>query len=102
MAASKRSVLVGVFAERGRAEQAIRELIRAGFHADQVGLLTRQEKADRGATPVGDYEGVEAIGTVAGGITGTLVGGALAGAAVAGIPGIGPLLAAGLLAVLVT
>jgi hypothetical protein len=108
MAVSERTTVVGVFPDRSRAERAVRDLLNAGFTADQLGLVSRH-----GAVPQQGSEAVpenspeiQDVGTVAGGVTGAVVGGlvgnALTALVVAAIPGIGPALAAGIFTVLTT
>jgi hypothetical protein len=92
------TALIGVFADRRRAEHFVAHLRQAGFREDQIGMAspdapppteTMAEKAEEGA--------------VAGALTGTAVGALAGGAMVAGlIPGIGPVVAGGLLGVLGT
>jgi uncharacterized protein (TIGR02271 family) len=96
-----RSAVVGVFRDRSEAEKAVEELKRAGFRDDQIGFVTRR---DDGAGTAGtatdrDTAGTDrttgaATGAVAGGVLGAVIG---AGAALL-IPGIGPVLAGGILA----
>jgi hypothetical protein len=101
MASATRSTVVGVFAERNQAEQAVSALRGAGFAPEDIAVVTRDAAAPQ---PEGEGE-PSAVGTVAGGVTGTVAGGLLAGllgtvVAVA-VPGIGPLLLAGVLAAVV-
>jgi predicted lipid-binding transport protein (Tim44 family) len=95
-----RSTVVGVFSQRGQAERAVAALRSAGFRPEDIGVVTRDADAPAAETQS------SAIGTVASGVTGTVAGGLLAGllgsvVAVA-VPGVGPLLLAGLLAAIVT
>jgi hypothetical protein len=83
------TALVSHFPNRRQAERFVAALRRAGFRADQVGMVSPRG-ADDGAA-------VEE-GALAGALTG-LAPGAIAGAVVAGlIPGVGPVLAVGILA----
>jgi uncharacterized protein (TIGR02271 family) len=91
--------VVGLFYERQQAELAIQELKGNGFKDDQIGVLmqdrdSQQQLADSTGTKVSETAASGAIGGgVAGGVMGLLAGiGALA------IPGIGPIVAGGVLA----
>jgi hypothetical protein len=90
------STAVGVFKDRGQAERAVEELLRAGFTQDQVGVLARHPEQPAGAPPAHATHAAE------GGITGVVAGGAfggILGAVAAGlIPGVGPVIGAGILA----
>ena len=97
MATTDRTTAVGVFDDRSHAHYAVEELQRAGFTAEQIGVVVPDEgpievphlnpgtKAGEGA----------AKGVAAGVAIGGLVGAALAAGV---IPGVGPVIAAGLLA----
>jgi uncharacterized protein (TIGR02271 family) len=96
-----RSAVVGVFRDRSEAEKAVEELKRAGFRDDQIGFVTRRDDGTGTATTATDRdaEGTDrgtgaATGAVAGGVLGAIIG---AGAALL-IPGVGPVLAGGILA----
>ncbi len=83
------TALVSFFPGRRQAERFVQTLHRAGFHDDQIGMLS-PGSADKG-------NAVEE-GALAGALTG-LAPGALAGAVAAGLlPGIGPVIAVGTLA----
>jgi hypothetical protein len=96
MIASERPTVVGVFRDRGDAEQGVEALRRAGFGPEQIGVLVRDEARREGVTVKADVRAEEgaATGAVTGGILGGLLGAAVAGA----IPGVGPVLATGILA----
>ncbi len=97
------STIVGVFHERSDADQAIAELRQAEFRNDQIGVVTRDDQGqvvikDEEVTATESREAVT-VGTVAGAGIGGLIGlGVLVGA----IPVIGPALAAGTLATILT
>jgi hypothetical protein len=96
MLTSTRTTAVAVFQDRARAEQAVDELRRAGFRTDQIGFVTRD-----GGTIMTDATPTEVraeTGAAAGAVTGGILGALLGGVAALSIPGIGPVLAAGLLA----
>lgn len=90
MAMAENSVVVGVFTDYDSAKQAIDELKRAGYSAEEIGYLQRVD-----ALPSSDdVSGGAATGAVGGGVVGGIVG------AVASllIPGLGPAIAGGILA----
>jgi uncharacterized protein (TIGR02271 family) len=99
-----RSTVVGVFSDRRKGDEAVNDLLRAGFRKDQIGVAMRHSD-DLAATRTGDDAGDSEAGT--GAITGALTGlglGALAGLGVlAGVvPVIGPAIAAGTLGVILS
>jgi hypothetical protein len=96
MLTSTRSTAIGVFPDRARAEQAVDELRRAGFRMDQVGFVARNGTGL--ITDATETEVRAESGAAAGAVTGGLLGALLGGVAALSIPGIGPVLAAGLLA----
>src|SRR5438552_2308949 len=98
MNAPERITAVGVFPDRTHAEYAVGDLYRHGFRAEQIGLLIPD------AGPVVEPPAVEpgtwaeegaAVGAVTGGALGSLLGVTLTGLA---LPGVGAVLAGGLLA----
>jgi predicted lipid-binding transport protein (Tim44 family) len=96
MTAALPTTAVGVFTERAEAEAAVEDLRRAGFREDQIGVA-RQEAAEPEAPPTkGETRAAE--GSVAGIVTGGVVGGMLGAVAAGAIPGVGPIIAVGLLA----
>lgn len=89
--------VVAIFSDRSRAEMAIDDLWHEGFQKDQIGLAAPGEDLQKATTATGPIEETAATGAVAGAATGAALG-ALAGAlVVAPLPGIGPILAGGLL-----
>jgi hypothetical protein len=89
---------VGVFRSRSDAELGVQQLRSAGIPADQINVLTPGPGQEGAATRVPEVEGeqpgmVEAIGAVAGGAAGLGVG---EGLATLLVPGVGPVLALGL------
>ncbi|BAU62827.1 signal transduction histidine kinase [Stanieria sp. NIES-3757] len=88
---------VGVFTRREDVENALRTLKENGFNMDDVSLLARNLEGVEGADEVS--QGNEAAeGAGIGATTGTVlggIGGFLVGAGVLAIPGVGPVLAAG-------
>jgi uncharacterized protein (TIGR02271 family) len=103
-AAPRRSTIVGVFADRLKADEAVNELMKAGFRSDQIGVAMRQPEGvavtDSGSNAEDSEAGTGAItGVVAGLGLGALAGmGVLAGM----IPVIGPAIAAGTLGVILS
>lgn len=89
--------LVGVFANRGKAEAAMDELRHSGIPAENIGFVSRNDAGDATATPTGRLEKQAEQGAVTGAVTGGALG-ALAGAVAVGlIPGVGPVIAGGML-----
>jgi outer membrane lipoprotein SlyB len=96
-----KNMLVGVFASRNDAHQAINELVEAGFGGDNVGFAARESDDDVGDVPMEEVEDLQddaSSGAVAGLAGGGAVGGLLGAGAAVLIPGVGPMLAAGILA----
>jgi hypothetical protein len=103
-------IVVGVFADRDAAHRAIDALVAAGFREDSIGYAVRHESpadathegshAPAPPADVADLASVEgpAGGAATGAITGGVLGGLIAAAAALFVPGIGPVLAGGILA----
>ena len=94
---TSRTTLVAAFADRLAAERAVDDLERAGFKSDQIGFAIRGKDEVRGgmitdASGTKDGKGA-AAGAVAGGVTGAV----LAAAASLLLPGVGPVVAGGIL-----
>jgi len=103
-AAPQRTTVVGVFEDRRKADEAVDELMKAGFRKDQIGVAMRH--SDTTAETV-DETGAEDTHAGTGAITGAVAGlglGALAGLGVLSgmIPVIGPAIAAGTLGVILS
>jgi len=98
MATSKRSTVVGVFADRKQAQQAVAELRKAGFSEEQIGVVARD--ADGHTTDAAASKGSKvAAGAATGVAAGAGVGALWALGIAAGMPpAIGPVIAGGLLA----
>jgi hypothetical protein len=97
MATERRSTIISVFDDRLEAEKALRDLEAAGFSNDQLGFAIRGSDAVRGGM-ITDATGTkDGKGAVTGAVTGAAVGGLLAAAATLLIPGVGPVIAGGLL-----
>jgi hypothetical protein len=96
MLTSTRSTAIGVFQDRAQAERAVDELHRAGFRNDEIGFVTRDGK--HVVTDATDTEVRAESGAAAGAVTGGILGALLGGVAALSVPGVGPVVAAGLLA----
>lgn len=90
--------MVGIFDDRLEAQRATDELFQAGFTADQVGYVLRGTDAVRGGMITDTVGAKDGKGAVTGAVTGAVAGGLTAAAVTALIPGVGPILAAGTLA----
>ncbi|MEW6031494.1 MAG: general stress protein [Bacillota bacterium] len=114
MAVSK--TVVGVFKSKGQAEKAVEELRAAGVDHREISVVTRDERRERAEGGRGrrearddefevadlDVQGQDVgEGVTWGGGLGGLAG-ILAGAGALAVPGIGPILAAGPLAAVLT
>jgi len=98
MKTSKRTTVVGVFNDASKAQEAIRALKEAGFREDEIGVISQDKTAPaaKGKKTKGSHV---AEGAVAGVATGAGVGALWAlGIAANILPGIGPVIAGGLLA----
>src|SRR5436190_3418041 len=93
------AALIAIFDDRLEAEMAVRDLEVAGFKDDQIGYAIRGSDVGAGGM-ITDTSGTkDGRGAVAGAITGGLAGGALAATVTALlVPGVGPVVAAGALA----
>src|SRR5262249_58296757 len=85
-ATEPQTVLIGTFANRARAQHFIEELHRAGFHNEEIGVVT--PGVEEPSPAVGDSA---LAGALTGGTMGVLAG--MAPAAAGLIPGIRPVLA---------
>ena len=97
MAESQRVTAVAVFPDRTHAEVALEELRASGFPPEQIGFLVPDGSAGVEVPPLDPGNKAEegaGVGAAAGGLLGGIVGAALATAV---IPGVGPVIAGGLL-----
>jgi hypothetical protein len=94
----QRTTLVCVFEDRYEAERAVDELETAGFRHDELGYAIRGEDAVRGGMITDTVGAKDGRGAATGAITGGVVGGVLAAAVALVLPGVGPVLAGGVLA----
>jgi len=102
--AKQRTTVVGVFEDHAKADRAVKDLLKAGFRQDQIGIAMRNPDGTDGLTTSEGVDSTEAgSGAVAGALTGLGLG-ALAGLGVLSgvIPVIGPAIAAGTLGVILT
>ena len=93
-----RQTIAGLFAERRSAELAIDDLKRAGFSAEQIGIVVRDYEQRIGVEHYKETHAAEGAvtGVLGGGVLGGVAGYLLAIGALT-IPGIGPVLAGGAL-----
>jgi hypothetical protein len=98
MATATQTLLVAVFDDRYQAEQAVDNLQQAAFPNEDIGFALRGADVTSGGM-VTDAVGVkDDAGAAAGAMTGGVVGGLIGAAAAILIPGVGPVLAGGILA----
>ena len=99
MTPTPRTTLVGVFEDRLAAERAVDELERANFKGDQVGYALRGSGDPEQRGMISDADGTkDKRGAIAGAATGAGLGAILGAAAAILIPGFGPVVAGGILA----
>lgn len=101
--AHERSIVVGVFANREQAYCAEQALRNIGFRDDQIGVAMRSDNTAPGTTEYNatttESRGTHAAeGGVGGAVSGGIVGGLIGAAAAIFIPGVGPVVAGGILA----
>ena len=90
--------IVGVFDDRLAAERAVDGLEQAGFREDEIGFVIRGADDVRGGM-ITDASGTkDGKGALTGAVTGGMLGGILAAAISLLIPGVGPVVAGGVLA----
>ena len=93
---SARRYYGGLYADRDAAERGIRRFTDAGYEPGRIGIIARnRDDAGKLAEDTGaDVAGGAVTGAVAGGVLGGLAG-LLIGTGALSIPGIGPVVAAG-------
>src|SRR5688572_9496420 len=94
-----RKTIAGLFESREDAERAISELKDLGISGDQIGIAMRDQKAQGEKTTETGTKAAE--GATSGSLGGGLLGGVLGflvGAGALAIPGVGPVIAGGMLA----
>lgn len=98
MTAQVEPAVVGVFMDRLAAENAVDALEQAGFGHHQIGYVIRGDDAVAGGT-ITDASGTkDGKGMAAGAIGGGVIGGVMAAGLSLLVPGVGPVLAGGILA----
>jgi len=98
-AATKRSVVVGVFEDRSKAQKCVEELRNAGFREDQIGVAGRDGDATSTSTATADKGSKAAAGAATGVAAGAGIGAMWAlGIAAGMLPAIGPVIAGGIFA----
>ena len=95
--ASERAV-VAVFQDRMAAERAVDALEQAGFGHDHIGFALRGAEDVAGGMITDSVGTKDGKGAVTGAVTGGMLGGVLAAAVSLLIPGVGPIVAGGVLA----
>lgn len=93
--------IIGLFKQEGEADAAIRDLERAGFNENHLGVIAPNTVAQRVDLAEDKREGTiqadQKLGTAGGAAVGGLTG-LVAGLTALAVPGIGPVLAAGMIA----
>jgi hypothetical protein len=98
VAINKTSVLVGLFNDRNEAELAVDELRQAGFADGEIGFAIRGGESTRSGM-ISDAEGTKDVkGAIEGAAVGAAVGVGLGAVVSLMIPGVGPVLVAGAIA----
>lgn len=98
MANTQRTTLVAAFEDRLKAERAVDELEQAGFAADDLGYAIRGADAVQGGMITDTQGAKDRKGAMTGMATGAGLGAVLGAAAALLIPGVGPVVAGGVLA----
>jgi hypothetical protein len=96
--ADSRFCRVAAFDDRVEAERAVDELYQAGFGRDDVGFALRGDDVGRGGMITDEPGALDGNGAVRGAIAGGVAGLLFGAAASLVIPGLGPVLAAGIIA----
>lgn len=97
------TAVVGSFADRTHAQEAVNELRQAGFSEEEIGLVAKDDSLSDVVPVVDD----EAEGMTEGAVAGSLTGAGIAGLWAIGIsagilPAVGPAIAGGILASVLT
>lgn len=91
------TTIIAAFQDRIRAEKAVDDLERAGFSSSDIGFAIRGEDVARGGM-ISDAVGAkDAKGAAVGAVSGGMLGGILGAAAALLVPGVGPVVAGGIL-----
>lgn len=95
---AEKPIVIGVFQDRTEAELAVDELEQANFDDQDIGFVLRGSDVARGGM-ITDVQGAkDRRGALSGMAVGGAVGGLLGAASALVIPGVGPILAGGILA----
>jgi len=89
--------VTGVFNTRDEAERAVADLRKSGFYTNEISIVAkddRQGQANENSNEDNMGMGMMSSGTATGGVLGGIAGLALGAGAIA-IPGLGPIIAAG-------
>ena len=97
MAEQRPNLVVAVFDDRTRAEQAIMDLYRAGFGQDMIDMATRDQGVTK-ATPNPEAKRDAADGALTGAMAGASAGAVAGALAMMLVPGLGTVIGGGLLA----
>src|SRR5436305_1906539 len=98
MPADTRPYVIGVFDDYDSADRAVRELLDAGFTAQDIGFAMRRGEGHLPNPEKAESYGQAAIArTATGAITGGVLGAVLGAIATLAIPGVGPVLLSGAL-----
>lgn len=92
-----RSCQIAAFEDRLEAERAIDDLHQAGFSRQDIGFVLRGQDVGTGGMITDELGAGDGAGAVKGALTGGVVGGLIGAAAAMMVPGVGPVLAAGIL-----
>ncbi|MEO6435809.1 MAG: hypothetical protein ABIP55_08610 [Tepidisphaeraceae bacterium] len=98
MTTTPRTTLIAAFQDRAEAEKAVDELEQAGFNAADIGYAIRGSDVASGGMITDEQGAKDGRGALAGMATGAGVGAVLGAAAALLIPGVGPIVAGGVLA----
>lgn len=94
---SHQPAIIAAFDDRRAALDAVKDMERAGISRDDIGFVVRGEDVARGGM-LTDADGAkDRNGALTGMATGATLGGILAAAAAVLVPGVGPVLAGGIL-----
>jgi uncharacterized membrane protein len=85
--------VIGVFDSKDQAERAVNEMRNSGYSTEEISLVAKDDR-NRGRQGEGTTMNNISDGTTTGGVLGGLAGLALGAGALA-IPGLGPIMAAG-------
>jgi len=98
ISAMQRPYAVGVFDNHYEADKAMSDLLAAGFNAKQMGFAMRGDESKLSAPEVAEAYGQAALTrTSTGAVAGAILGGAVGAVSSLLIPGLGPVLMAGIM-----